>query len=519
MRLLDFILTHRIEFLTALLRHIGIVIASTTVAVALGVPLGVLAHQRPRWGAPLLAIANIIQTIPSLALFGFLIPLPWLGGIGLRTALIVLILYALLPVMRGTVDGLQSVAHGLTEAALALGMTEAQTLRHVALPLARPAILTGVRVATVVGVGTATIAAAIGAGGLGEFIFRGVNSVDSTIILAGTIPAALLALFADFALGRGERWATPWRNLQSTNQTKPTGWRWAAAASVMLVLVIGAWWIMRPNQQSIVIGSKNFTESLILGELLAQVIERDAGLTVTRKFNLGDTLICEQALRTGEIDGYVEYTGTALTSIFKQPISLDSQQVNQRVAASYAATGRTMFPPLGFNNTFVILVRRETAQRFQVKTLSEASAHTRQWRAGFGSAFLDREDGYAGLAQTYGLQFAAPPLAMSLPLTYRALADRQVDLIAGDATNGLITKLDLVALVDDRQYFPPYHAVPVMLTRTLQQHPQLSSAVGRLANLLDDEAMRRLNAQAEIEHHDPAEIVRAFLTQRATTAP
>ncbi|MGH9854827.1 MAG: ABC transporter permease, partial [Blastocatellia bacterium] len=205
MRLIEFWLNHGGEFLNAILRHLALVAASTGVAVALGVPLGVVSYRNPRLGSPLIGVANVAQTIPSLAMFGFLIPLPLVGGIGAKAALIVLILYALLPVMRTTVSGLKGIDPAVREAGLAMGMTDRQLLYQVELPLALSAIIAGVRVATVVGVGTATIAAAIGAGGLGEYIFRGVASVDGTVILAGAIPAALLALIADFALGRMER--------------------------------------------------------------------------------------------------------------------------------------------------------------------------------------------------------------------------------------------------------------------------------------------------------------------------
>src|SRR5215471_14703854 len=209
MRLIDFWLNHGGEFLNAILRHLALVVVSTGIAVASGVPLGVLSYRNPRVGAPLVGLANVVQTIPSLAMFGFLIPMPLIGGIGAKAAVIALILYALLPVMRTTVSGLKSIDPAAREAGLAMGMTSRELLYQVELPLAQNAILAGVRVATVVGVGTATIAAAIGAGGLGEYIFRGVNSVDSTMILAGAIPAAGLALVADFALTWMEHWTAP----------------------------------------------------------------------------------------------------------------------------------------------------------------------------------------------------------------------------------------------------------------------------------------------------------------------
>jgi osmoprotectant transport system permease protein len=513
MRLLEFWLNHQAEFMAAILRHLALVVAATGIAVLAGVPLGVLSYRRPRLGAPLLGVANIVQTIPSLAMFGFLIPLPVIGGIGAKAALVVLILYALLPVMRTTVSGLQSIEPSIREAALAMGMTEAQMLRLVELPLARPSILAGVRVATVVGVGTATIAAAIGAGGLGEYIFRGVASVDSTVILAGAIPAALLALLADFALGGLERLLAPGRMRQKRISFAAA----ATVSSLLLLLLVGSLlWAERKGNR-IVVGSKNFTEQVILGELLAQLIERNTALQVTRKLNLGDTLVCETAMRAGDLDMYVEYTGTALTAIFKQPVLLNSDEVNRRVAASYAATGRTMLAPFGFNNTYVILVRGEEARRLGLQTISQAAKYTANWRAGFGAAFLDREDGYQGLVQTYGLKFAEAPRAMDLSLTYRALAERQVDLIAGDATNGLIAKLDLFALTDDRHYFPPYHAVPVVRTEALQRQPELRALIERLSGLISDQEMRQMNYEAEVERRDPAAIVQAFFARHPQT--
>lgn len=507
MRLLNFWLNHSGEFLSAILRHLAMVVASTGVAVIFGVPLGVLAYRRPRLGNPLIGLANIVQTIPSLAMFGFLIPLPVIGGIGAKAALIVLTLYALLPVMRTTVSGLKSVDPAVREAGLAMGMTDRQLLFQVELPLARSAILAGVRVATVVGVGTATIAAAIGAGGLGEYIFRGVASVDSVVILAGAIPAAVLALLADFALGKAERGLSPER---AQSQRSRFALIVAAGATALVLIVGGLLWSER-SQGRLVIGSKDFTEQVILGELLAQMIEQNTSIKVQRKLNLGDTLVCETAMRAGDLDLYVEYTGTALTAVFKQPVLLDSNEVNARVAASYAATGRTMLAPLGFNNTYVILVRGEDARQLGLKTISDAAKQSPKWRAGFGSAFLDREDGYKGLMQTYDLRFVEAPLAMNLSLTYRALAEKQVDLISGDATNGLIAKLDLTALEDDRRYFPPYHAVPVMRTETLNRHPELRVVFDGLAGKVTDQEMRQMNYEADVERRDASVVVKDFL--------
>jgi osmoprotectant transport system permease protein len=510
MRLIEFWLNQGGEFLDAILRHLALVVASTGIAVAAGVPLGVLSYRNPRIGAPLIGLANVVQTIPSIAMFGFLIPMPLIGGIGPQAAVIALILYALLPVMRTTVSGLKSIDPSAREAGLAMGMTRWELLYQVELPLAQTAILAGVRVATVVGVGTATIAAAIGAGGLGGYIFRGVDSVDSVMILAGAIPAAALALVADLALTGLERRLAPDRARSGRARIVAA----TTVAAIALLLLIGGLIRSERSGGQIVIGSKNFTEQVILGELLAQTIERSTKIKVQRKFYLGDTLVCETAMRAGDLDLYVEYTGTALTAIFKQPVTLDSAEVSRRVGAGYAATGRVMLPPLGFNNTFVILTRGDEARRLGLKTISEAAKYSPNWRAGFGSAFIDREDGYIGLVQAYGLKFREKPLPMNVSLTYRALAEKQVDLIAGDATNGLIAKLDLYPLEDDRRYFPPYHAVPVIRGETLKRYPELRAVFDRLAGKISDQEMRQMNYEAEVERHDVKTIVKAFLDRR-----
>src|SRR5262245_36115764 len=317
-------------------------------------------------------------------MFGFLIPMPLIGGIGAQAAVIALIIYALLPVMRATVSGLKSIDPSAREAGLAMGMTGWELLYQVELPLAQTAILSGVRVATVVGVGTATIAAAVGAGGLGQYIFRGVTGLNSVMILAGAIPAAALALAADLTLTWLERLLAPDR----ARRWRPPVWAVAAAGGGALLLILGGLIWSERSGGRIVIGSKDFTEQIILGELLAQTIEGSTKVKVQRKFSLGDTLVCEQAMRKGDVDLYVEYTGTALTSIFNQPVILDSDEVNRRVNAGYAATGRVMLPPLGFNNTFVILTRGDEARKLGLKTISEAAKYAPNWRAGFGSAFL-----------------------------------------------------------------------------------------------------------------------------------
>jgi osmoprotectant transport system permease protein len=503
-RLLTFWVAHRVELASLLGQHVLLVAVSTLAAVAIGVPLGVFAARRPRLASPLMAIASIVQTVPSLAMFGFLLPVPLIGGVGARAALVVLSLYGLLPIVRTTIAGLRGIDASIREAGVAMGMTTRELLRLVELPLALPSIVAGIRVAAVVGVGSATIAAAIGAGGLGEYIYRGLSMVDSTVILAGAIPAALLALAVDGSL----LWLEKQLSARRRSRSRVAAAVVAGMVAVAVILASGA--AARRARGAIVIGSKNFTEQILLGELLAQAIEQ-SGLPVDRRLNLGGTIICDRALLTGDIDVYVEYTGTALTAVFHQPAAMDPAAVFETVRTLYARSGRTLLPPLGFNNTFAILVRASDARSLGLRTVDDAARESAHWKAGFGYEFVERPDGYSGLASAYGFRFPDAPHVMDLTLSYRALASGQVDLIAGDATAGLIKGLDLFQLEDNRHYFPPYDAAAVARADTLLRHPEVRAALGRLSGRVSAADMRAMNYAADVEHRDIPLIVREFL--------
>jgi len=262
---------------------------------------------------------------------------------------------------------------------------------------------------------------------------------------------------------------------------------------------------------SIRVGSKNFTEQLILGELIAQQIEATTRLPVERRFYLAGTFICQQAILSGRIDMYPEYTGTALTAILKQNPAGSSEQVYDRVKSEYSSRfNLELGPPFGFNDTFAIEVRGEDAQRLHLKTISQVATYTPHWRAGFGYEFMERPDGYKGLAATYGLRFAEPPRIMDLGLLSRALKEKQVDLIAGNTTDGLIPALNLFVLEDDRHYFPPYEAVPVIRQQVLVKHPAVLDAVSGLAGKINDQEMRELNYAVDGHHRDVKEVVAEF---------
>lgn len=285
-----------------------------------------------------------------------------------------------------------------------------------------------------------------------------------------------------------------------------------ALVVILFLALLSAVSCSREAPARVAIGSKNFTEQIILGELLAQLFEARTGLQVERRFNLGGTLICQQAVRTGAIDMYVEYTGTALTAILNDKPEGDSKQVFERVKRSYEEQfGLTWAPPLGFNNTFAIVVRGEDARQLGLRKLSDLAPYTPQWRAGFGYEFMERPDGFQGLAQTYGLRFGSPPRTMELGLLYRALRDKQVDVVAGNSTDGLIDALDLVVLEDDRHYFPPYDAAPVVREETLARFPAVQAALTDLGGKISDSEMRRMNYAVDGEGRSVKVVAAEFL--------
>ncbi len=287
------------------------------------------------------------------------------------------------------------------------------------------------------------------------------------------------------------------------------GWAFALTTVLLFLAVLPS---CSPRTR-IVVGCKNFTEQIILGELIAQQIENKTHLPVERRFYLGGTYIAHQSILAGRIDIYPEYTGTALTAVLKQPPASDRKAVYDRVRSEYEQRFHlTLGPPLGFNDTFAIEIRGEDARRLHLQTLSQAGPYTPQWRAGFGYEFMERPDGYKGLVVTYGLRFAAPPRIMDLGLLTRALKDHQVDLIAGNMTDGLIPALDLFVLDDDKHYFPPYEAVPVIREQTLAEHPEVRQALDELGGKISDEEMRQLNYEVDGQKRDVKEVVHAFLS-------
>jgi osmoprotectant transport system substrate-binding protein len=290
------------------------------------------------------------------------------------------------------------------------------------------------------------------------------------------------------------------------------GWLLLVCAVLTAALAAGCG---RDRRETIVVGSKNFSEQALLGEIVAQHLEARTHLAVTRRFYLAGSYICQQALLAGRIDTYVEYTGTALTAILHDPIESDPAAVFGRVQAEYRRRfGLEVMPSLGFNNTFAIVVRGEDARRLRLKTISDAARYAPDWRAGFGYEFMERPDGYAGLARAYGLQFASPPRILDLGLLYRALLEKQVDFVAGNSTDGLLAARDLTILEDDKHYFPPYEAVAIARKKTFERHPEVRAAIAELSGKISDAEMQKMNYAVDGEHRDISEVAREFLRSK-----
>jgi osmoprotectant transport system permease protein len=522
---MEFLLRNWSDVLAHTAEHLWLVAVSTGVAVLIGIPLGVLLTRFKAMRTPVLGVANVMQTVPSLALFGFLIPLPFIGGIGARTAIVALVLYALLPIIRNTVTGILGVDQPVREAAVGMGLSDWQILWQVEIPLAASVILTGVRVAVVITIGVAVIAAAVGAGGLGEYIFRGLRQNDNRLLLTGAGISAIMALAADFLLGLLEKHfevrAGRVREKKGQALFRKVVW---GAVGLLLVVGLGAFAFNKfrasdssaqsvARQGRVRVGSKDFTESVLLAEIVAQMLEA-RGVGVERQFELAGNLT-HTSLTSGRIDVYPEYTGTAYTAILQHAPKTDPRAVYDEVKREYEEKfGVVVSEPLGFSNDFAILVRGEEARRLGLKTISDAVPRARDWRAGFGQDFMSRADGYQGFVRAYGFNFRQQPREMDLSLTYRALASNQIDIIAGNSTDGLISALDLFQLEDDRHYFPPYEAVFMARRDSLSSTPALAEVLARLSRAISTEEMRRLNYQIDGEKRDRREVVSAWIKSK-----
>ncbi|WP_042355450.1 glycine betaine ABC transporter substrate-binding protein [Bacillus rubiinfantis] len=503
--------TTNIEQILSLLgQHLYLSVISVVIATIVGIPLGILISREPKLSKPIIGATNVIQAIPSLALLGFLIPFI---GIGSTPAIIMVVLYSLLPIVKNTFTGLTNIDRNILEAARGIGLTKSQIMRKVQLPLALPIIMAGIRISAVTAVGLMTIAAFVGAGGLGYLVFSGVQTVDNAMILAGAIPACVLALVIDFFVGKLERSLSHERRKHKTAGKRKTIKKWIISSTAILLIAAGSLSIYSKvrAEDKIVIGSKNYNEQLILGHILADLIEDKTNLQVERKLNLGGSQVTFSAIKQGDIDMYVEYTGTAYVSILKQKTANNPEQVYKYVQKQFQQKYAIKWmKPLGFNNTYALAVRPDTAKKYGLKTISDLRKVSQQLTMGPTIEFSTRNDGLVGLSKAYQMNFKDVK-AVDGGLRYTALNNKKSDVIDAFSTDGLIKTFNLTLLEDDRNFFPPYYAVPIINEETLKEHPELEKVINSLAGKLTEEKMRELNYKVDSLKQSPAKVSKEFL--------
>ncbi|GIP39827.1 ABC transporter permease/substrate-binding protein [Paenibacillus sp. J31TS4] len=495
--LLDVLQERQSQLAGAIAAHLVLSFLALVFAVLLALPLGIWLSRRPRAAEAVIGVASVLQTIPSLALLGMMIPLL---GIGKLPAVIALVLYALLPILRNTYTGIREVDPALIEAAEAMGMNSRKRLFKVELPLAASVILAGIRTATVLIISTATLAALIGAGGLGDLILLGIDRNDTALLLLGAIPAALLALLFDLllrGLGRlGVRRLVP-----------------GAAAAVLLVAVIAAAPLLGGSKDNrLVVAGKLGAEPEILIQMYRLLIEENTDLRVELKPGLGKTSFLFKALQSGDIDLYPEFTGTAISEFLKEPpISTDRKQVYEQARAGMAERfGMELLAPMAYNNTYALAMPAAFAEAQGLRTISDLKKVQSTIAAGFTLEFADREDGYRGIQKRYGIELARIA-KMEPKIRYQAIQSGDIQLVDAYSTDSELQQYGLKMLEDDRGLFPPYQGAPLLRKETLERHPELRDVLGRLAGLITDEEMRGMNYKVNVEGASAEETARTYL--------
>lgn len=509
---IQFLVSRWPELAAGIAEHIMLCAITLGIAAPLGVILGVLAFRNPRVRGPLMSAISLLQTIPGMALLVLMLAL--VRHIGMLPALLALVLYALLPISRNSLVGLTSFPHNLVEASKSLGMTSWQQLRHIRIFYALPFIVTGLRIAAVQTVGLATLAAFVGAGGLGQFINRGLFLSDTRLILMGAIPAIIIALLVDGVMAMLEARVRIPRPSSGSHPHWQTGVATAAILSMALFTAwFHPWWQTRQTDGSITIGSKNFTEQLIVGELIAQTLERN-GYNVTRRFGLGGSSVLHQALVNGEIDIAVEYTGTALTAILHKPPLHNREEAFLAVQKEYSRRySLEWLPPLGFNNSYCLAIRANDPKMGGITTISDLARHANTLTAAFDFEFAERKDGYAGLRQAYGLKFSAIR-DIHPDILYDTLTKKQVDVISAYSTDGRLASPNFMVLKDDKNFFPPYDAAIVVREKLIQNQPNLRSVLRLLSDSLSDDTMRQLNGKVDQQKLPVRDAVKDYLAQQ-----
>ena len=515
MEFLKYIIENKDQIISLCIEHIELTALALMIAILIGVPIGILISYKRKLNKPVLGITSVTQAIPSMALLGVMIPIL---GIGTLPAIVVVVLYSLLPIIKNTYTGIVSIQPATIEAAKGIGLTKFQILTKIQIPQALPIIMAGVRISSVSAVGLMTMAAFIGGGGLGYLIFSGIRTVNNYQILAGAIPACILALGVDYFFSAIEKLVTPISMKQETKskknikkERKKNKIVVAITIIIIILLFLSSIDFTKKNTNTIRVGSKDFTEQEILCYMTSQAIENNTDIEVEEECNLGGAQVVFSALENNSIDLYIDYTGTDYTDILDhEPISdvnLVYNTVKNELKEKYDIE---VLQQMAFNNTYALAVTQELATRYNLKTISDLTRVSKDLVIAPTLEFINREDGLPGLKKTYGLEFK-DTIGIDGSPRYTALQNNNAQVIDAFTTDGLLRKFNLVVLEDDKNFFPPYNAIPLVRGETLGKYPEIETILNQLGPYLTDTVMQELNYQVDELGKSPETVAEEFL--------
>lgn len=489
-----------------LVEHIEISLTAIVIAIVLGGIAGILISEYQRAAKPTLSVINFLYTIPSISMLGFLIPF---SGIGNATAVIALIIYALLPMVRSTYTGITGVDPAIIEAAEGMGSTQGQILRRIQIPLALPVIMSGIRNMATMTIALAGIASFIGAGGLGVAIYRGITTNNTAMTLVGSLLIAVLALLVDFLLGIAER-RMHVRDKAAKRRNKAAAW----ISGILILCVMIGILVPKPESKTIHVATKPMTEQYILGYMLKDVIEQDTDLKVELTQGVGGgTSNIEPGMESGKFDLYPEYTGTGWNMVLKKSGTYTESQFSDLQSGYENKLHMTWIGMYGFNNTYGIAVRKDIADRYHLKTYSDLQAVASQLRFGAEYDFFGRKDGYKALCKTYGLSFKSTQ-DMDIGLKYKALKEKKIDLMPIFTTDGQLSRADVVVLKDDKHLYPSYMCGNVVREQTLKEHPELKAVLKKFSHTITDQDMQKMNDEVETQKKEPSAVAKTYLKSK-----
>ena len=515
MEFFNYMLENKDQIISLCIEHIELTAIALIIAIIIGVPIGILISYKKKLNKPILGVTSVTQAIPSMALLGFMIPFL---GIGTAPAIVVVVLYSLLPIIKNTYTGITNISPATIEAATGIGLTRAQILTKIQIPQALPIIMAGVRISSVSAVGLMTMAAFIGGGGLGYLIFSGIRTVNNYQILAGAIPACILALLVDYFFGAIEKLVTP-LSLQSDKNHQENIKKSQRKNKIIVIgtIILIAFLFLheidfsKKSGDVIRVGSKDFTEQEILCYMTSHAIENNTDINVEEECNLGGAQVVFSSLTNNNIDLYIDYAGTDYTDILKHKLISDVDKVYKTIKEEMKEKYNVeVLNQMAFNNTYALAVTKETAEKYNLKTISDLTRVANDFIIAPTLEFINREDGLPGLEKEYGLNFK-DTIGIDGSPRYTALQNNNAQVIDAFTTDGLLKKFNLTVLEDDKNFFPPYYAIPLVRSDTLKEYPEIEKILNALGPYLTDEVMQDLNYQVDELGKSPEKVSTDFL--------